>query len=347
MSKLVWDKVGERRYETGLDHGVLYPMVDGAYPKGVAWNGLTAVNESPSGAEANPFYADNIKYLNLISAEDFSATIEAYTYPDEWEECDGSAEVAPGVIIGQQSRKPFGFSYRTKIGNDTDGQNHGYKLHMVYNGMASPSERNRQTINESPEPSNLSWEVTTTPINVTGYSPTAHLIIDSTKTDPRKMKMLEDILYGTADVEPRMPLPDEIIELMTSPLPTEVTVTATDSGTSRYNKNASELQENITISDTKITGKLLYVDSYSDFSTDESKQKGNFLALDLTATNQGKIMTQLIGGSGEPKEVTDGFCVYRITNPKTQKVSVTVSKDTYSDTTVYDLSGLTCAVQGG
>lgn len=215
MSKIKWDETGKRLYETGLDQGVLFPMgANNAYASGVAWNGLTAVNESPSGAEASPLYADNIKYLNMVSAEDFGCTIEAYTYPPEFEACDGSAEIAPGVTVGQQSRKIFGFSYRTKVGNDVDGQDHGYKLHLIYGGLASPSEKNRQTVNDSPEAVSFSWEVTTTPVEVPGFKPAAHLVIDSTKTDKTKMAELEKILYGDEDVESRLPLPAEVITLL-------------------------------------------------------------------------------------------------------------------------------------
>lgn len=224
MSKIVWDKTGERFYETGVDHGVLYPIQEGGlYNKGVAWNGLTAVSESPSGAESTAVYADNIKYLNLVSAEEFGATIEAYTYPDEFAECDGSATPVAGVVIGQQSRKMFGLCYRTMIGNDVDGQEHGYKLHLIYGAQASPSEKGYQTINDSPEAITFSWEVTTTPINVTGYKPTASLTVDSTKVNAEQLAALEAILYGKDPtepegmdgVEPRLPLPDEVITLLT------------------------------------------------------------------------------------------------------------------------------------
>ncbi len=215
MSKLVWDKTGERLYETGVDHGVLYPVqAGGVYNKGVAWNGLISVTESPSGAEASPIYADNIKYLNLMSAEEFGATIEAYMYPDEFAECDGSAEIASGVSIGQQSRKTFGLCYRTVIGNDVDSNEHGYKLHMIYGALAAPSEKGYQTINDSPEAITFSWELSTTPVNVEGFKPTASLTLDSTKADPSKLAALEKILYGDTDVEPRLPLPDEIATLM-------------------------------------------------------------------------------------------------------------------------------------
>lgn len=214
MSKIVWDKTGERLYETGVKQGVLYIPTDGVYSKGVAWNGLTAVTESPSGAEATALYADDIKYLNLMSNEEFGCTIEAYTFPAEWEACDGSASLAAGVSIGQQTRKTFGLCYRTTLGNDVDGNDYGYKLHLVYGGLASPSERAYATINDSPEAMTFSWEVTTTPVNVTGHKPTAHLEINSTKADPAKLAALEAILYGSEESEPRMPLPDEIAELM-------------------------------------------------------------------------------------------------------------------------------------
>lgn len=223
MSKIVWDKTGERLYETGVKNGVLYLQTEGVYNNGVAWNGLTAVTESPSGAEATALYADDMKYLNLYSAEEFGATIEAYTYPDEFAECDGSKELVDGVTIGQQTRKSFGLCYRTVIGNDTDGEAHGYKLHIIYGAMASPSEKAYATINDSPEAITFSWEVTTTPVNVSGAKPTASVVIDSTKADPTKLAALEVILYGkdpTTDggndgVAPRLPLPDELKTLMT------------------------------------------------------------------------------------------------------------------------------------
>ena len=216
MAKIEWDKTGERLYETGVKNGVLYVQDAGTYPKGVAWNGLTAVTESPSGAEATPLYAGDIKYLNLLSAEEFGATIEAYTYPDEFAECDGSASLANGVMIGQQARKTFGLCYRTTIGNDTDGNDHGYKLHIIYGALAAPSEKAYATINDSPEAITFSWEVTTTPVNVTGAKPTASITIDSTKVDPEKLTALEKILYGDAEVEARLPLPDEIKQLFTA-----------------------------------------------------------------------------------------------------------------------------------
>lgn len=213
MSALVWDQTTQKLYETGVDRGVLYPVSNNAYGTGVAWNGLTAVNESPSGAEPSDIYADNIKYLTLRSAETFGATIEAYTYPDEFAECDGSATVATGVTIGQQTRKSFGLCYRTLIGNDTDGQDHGYKLHLIYGCTASPSEKSYQTVNDSPEAITFSWEVSTTPVNVEGHKPTAQLIVDSTKVDAAKLATLEAQLYGGESSEPKLPTPSEVIAI--------------------------------------------------------------------------------------------------------------------------------------
>lgn len=222
--KLVWDKTGEHFYETGVKNGVLYPMsASGTYPKGVAWNGLTAITESPSGAEATALYADDIKYLNLMSNEEFGATVEAYTYPDEFAECDGSASLTKGVYIGQQARKTFGLCYRTTLGNDAKGNDYGYKLHIIYGAMASPSEKAYSTINDSPDAITFSWELSTTPVAVANFKPTASLTIDSTKVDTAKLTALEEILYGkdgtgedhtTGAVDPRLPLPDEIATLM-------------------------------------------------------------------------------------------------------------------------------------
>lgn len=219
MAKLKWDQTGDRLYETGVKNGVLYVQDNkGEYPLGVAWNGLTAVTESPSGAEATPLYADDIKYLNLISTEEFGATIEAYTYPDEFAACDGSASLAEGVSIGQQSRKTFGLCYKTTIGNDVAGNDYGYKLHIIYGAMAAPSEKAYATINDSPEAITFSWEVTTTPVSVTGFKPTAHIEIDSTKADATKLAALEAVLYGSdgegTGTDAKLPLPDEIATMM-------------------------------------------------------------------------------------------------------------------------------------
>ena len=215
MAKLVWDESGKRVYETGVRNGVLYVQGEsGSYENGVAWNGLTAVTESPSGAEPTALYADDIKYLELFSAEEFGATIEAYTYPEEFEACDGSASLGKGVTIGQQDRKAFGLCYRTVVGNDVKGNEHGYKLHLVYGAKAKPSEKAYATVNDSPEAVTFSWEVTTTPVNVAGFKPTASVTIDSTKIDADKLKAIEDKLYGTETQEPTLLLPDEIAQIV-------------------------------------------------------------------------------------------------------------------------------------
>lgn len=217
MSKLKWDQIGERNYETGVDHGVLYPQASGAYPKGYSWSGLTSVSESPSGAEDNALYADNIKYLNLKSAEEFGMTIECYSYPDEFAACNGESSLADGVTLGQQRRNTFGMSYRSKVGNDTDGEDYGYKLHLVYGCSASPSERSYESINDSPDAITFSFEITTTPVDVSGkgsdgkpYKPVSLITIDSTKVDSDKLAKFEEILYGTEEAEARLPLPDEV-----------------------------------------------------------------------------------------------------------------------------------------
>lgn len=226
MSKIVWDAVGERLYETGIKNGVLYPQSTGAYPLGVPWNGLTAVTESPSGAESNEVYADDLVYLNLMSAEKFGATIEAYTYPEEFAECDGSAEIATGIVVGQQTRKVFGLCYRTALGNDADGYDHGYKLHIIYGAQASPTEKAYATVNESPEAITFSWEITTTPVIITGFKPSAHLTFDSTKVDSVTLAALEDLLYGTVGTNPRLPLPDEIISMFAGTGPSAIALSS-------------------------------------------------------------------------------------------------------------------------
>lgn len=215
MKKLTWDETGARLYETGTKMGVLYPQDEsGAYPKGVAWNGLMSVTESPSGAEASPLYANDTKYLELYSNEDFGCTIGAYTYPEEFAECDGSAALGKGVYAGQQPRKTFGLSYRTVIGNDVKGSDYGYKLHLIYGMKASPSEKGYSSINDSPEALEFSWECTTTPVNVDGFKPTAHIEIDSTKIDATKLTKIEEKLYGSDSLEASLPLPDEIIAIL-------------------------------------------------------------------------------------------------------------------------------------
>lgn len=217
MSKLVWDQIGERLYETGVRQGVLYPMTkEGAYGAGESWNGLTAINEAPSGAEPTPLYANDAKYVTLMSAEEFGGTIEAYTYPDGFAACNGEASLADGVYIGQQTRTAFGLCYRTAIGNDVLGTDYGYKLHLVYGAMASPSQKNNATINDNPEAGTMSWEFSTTPVTMAGFKPISHLYIDSTKVDADKLAQLEAILYGSEEAEARLPLPEEVNTIMTS-----------------------------------------------------------------------------------------------------------------------------------
>lgn len=216
MVALVWDETGKRFFETGVDHGVLYIPTAGVYSAGYAWNGLVSVTESPSGAEANPQFADNIKYLNLLSAEEFSGTIEAFTYPDEFAQCDGSAQPKVGVYVGLQDRKTFGLSYRTKKGNDSDGQDHGYKLHLVYGLLAAPSEKAYSTVNDSPEPVTFSWEISSTPVNVSGLKPTSIITIDSTKVTPAELAAFELLLYGDTGTEPTLPLPDAVLAAFTT-----------------------------------------------------------------------------------------------------------------------------------
>jgi hypothetical protein len=225
MTALTWDNVGERLYETGVDHGVLYVQdEDGTYPQGVAWNGLETVTESPTGAEATPTYADNIKYLNLISVETFEGTVEAYTYPDEFAQCDGSESPTPGVAVGQQTRKTFGLSYRTRLGNDIEGTDFGYKLHLIYGATAAPSEKAYATINDSPEAISFSWAISALPVPVTDFKPTATMVIDSSKVDETALGLLQDMLWGSGGGDPHLPLPDEVIAVFAG------TVTAVDMG---------------------------------------------------------------------------------------------------------------------
>ena len=214
MSKLVWDVVGKRNYETGISKGVLYPMTGGTYPKGVAWSGLTTVTETASGAEATPLYADNIKYLDLMAVEELGGTIEAYTAPDAFGACDGTAELTTGVSIGQQPRQTFGLAYQTILGNDTENNKHGYKIHLIYGALASPTERSYATVNDSPEAMTMSWEFSTTPVSVTGFEPTSLVVIDSTKVDAEKLAAFEAIIYGSEDQEARLPLPNEVATLL-------------------------------------------------------------------------------------------------------------------------------------
>lgn len=347
--KIVWDKVGERFYETGLDRGVLYlPDSNGIYKDGKAWNGLTDVNENPTGAEPSPFYADNIKYLNLMSVEEFEATIEAYTYPDEFEQCDGSAEIAPGVLIGQQNRKRFGFAYRTKLGNDEVSDDYGYKLHLVYGALASPSGKDRQTINETPEPVTLSWDITTTPVEVPGFKPTAKLTVTSTKVKEDDLALLETILYGDVNTEPRLPLPGEVMNIIgtsesTKPI-LKLTVAPEVPSYEVLGKMASVLQDNIVIGDNLITGDLKYVTEYTDFNN----ASGNFLALNFeTIPSDATLEVIVIGDATDnvkwSDEAGNRHVVVKVTNKDTEVIRVKITK---ADSTAYrffDLSGLACA----
>lgn len=281
MSKLIWDKIGERLYETGVKNGVLYPQdpTDGDYPLGVAWNGLTAVTESPSGAEATPMYADDIKYLNLISNEEFGCSIEAYTYPDEFEACDGSAELSTGVMIGQQKRQAFGMCYKTSLGNDIEGADYGYKLHLVYGCMATPSERAYATINDAPEAITFSWDVTTTPIAVSGFKPTATLTINSTKVDSVKLATLEDMLYGTDVADAYLPLPSDIATLFAEAAPSALSVSSI---TPADNASGVAVASNIVITfNNKIATEAVVV----------SDEVGGIVAGEKTFDVTGKILT--------------------------------------------------------
>ncbi|MDF2800229.1 MAG: hypothetical protein K0S61_132 [Anaerocolumna sp.] len=285
MSKLIWDKIGERVYETGVKMGVLYPQNgSGIYPLGIAWNGLTAVTESPTGAESSPLYADDIKYVNIRSTEEFGATIEAYTYPEEFADCDGSAELSTGVRIGQQSRKTFGLAYRTAIGNDVENIDYGYKLHLIYGATAAPSEKAYSTINDSPEAITFSWEIETTPVEVTNKKPTASITIDSTKVDSAKLAALELILYGNTGVEPRLPLPDEIASIFATAAPTALamsTIVPADAAT------AIAVGANIVITfNNKILEESIIVSSAAGVIIPASKTwdaTGKILTIDPTA----------------------------------------------------------------
>ena len=350
MSKLVWDQDGERLYETGTEQGVLYPKSDdGTYPKGYAWNGLTGVSEAPSGAEETALYADNIKYLSLTSTEEFGATITAYTYPDEFEKCDGSADIAPGVTIGQQDRTPFGLVYKTQIGNDTKGNSHGYKLHLVYGAKAKPSSRDYKTINDSPEAIELSWEISTTPIKVPGSKPTAHLTINSTKVSASKLAKLEDILFGSETSDARLPLPAEIIEIMKDEADPALTITVAPitGDTDLLGKKAADLQSNIVINDNTMTisGTLKHVTGYTGFSSKADEQSGNYIALNVDpASGFPESMTvEVKNGTSGPSKLTeaDHQVVLKIKDAVTQGIVFKATNKGAKVTKEYKLTGLT------
>lgn len=346
MSRVVWDRAGEHYYETGVDRGVLYPTKNGKYQTGVVWNGLTSVSESPSGADSSAQYADNIKYLNLIAAEEFGATIEAFTYPDEFAVCDGSAEPIRGVRIGQQTRRPFGFSYRTLMGNDLEGTEYGYQIHLVYGATASPSERGYNTVNDSPEAITFSWEVTTTPVEVSGYKPTANMIIDTTKVSTAAVAKLEDILYGTADTDPRLPMPDEVIELIGSTTSIVLNVISPSSSASLFGKKTTDLQANLDVgTDNKFTGKLLYVTDYTGISDNANEQEGNYLAINVTVNDaDATIDVELLGGTSPLcKSAGSGNWVMRVTNPISQTVKISAISGRDSTTRMYGLDELEIA----
>ena len=350
MSKLVWDQDGERLYETGTEQGVLYPKSDdGTYPKGYAWNGLTGVSEAPSGAEETAIYADNIKYLSLTSTEEFGATITAYTYPDEFEKCDGSADIAPGVTIGQQDRIPFGLVYKTQIGNDTKGNSHGYKLHLVYGAKAKPSSRDYKTINDSPEAIELSWEISTTPIKVPGFKPTAHLTIDSTKVSAAKLAKLEDILFGSDTSDARLPLPAEIIEIMKDEADPALTIAVSPitGDTDLLGKKAADLQSNIVVNNKtmNISGTLKHVTGYTGFSGKVDEQSGNYIALNVDpASGFPESMTvEVKNGTSGPSRLTAGDhqVVLKIKDAATQGIIIKATNKGAEVTKEYKLTGLT------
>ena len=348
MSKLVWDQDGERLYETGIEQGVLYPRSDdGTYPKGYAWNGLTGVSEAPSGAEETALYADNIKYLSLTSAEEFGATITAYTYPEEFEQCDGSADISTGVTIGQQDRIPFGFVYKTKIGNDTKGNDHGYKLHIVYGAKAKPSSRDYKTINDSPEAIELSWEITTTPIKVPGFKSTAHITINSTKANPTKLAKLEDILFGSETTDARLPLPAEIIEIMKDDPALTITVSPITGNDDLFGKKAADLQSNIVVNDNAMTisGTLKHVTGYTGFSSNANEQSGNYIALNVDpASGFPESMTaEVKNGTASPKNISasDHKVVLKIKDASTQGIIIKATNKGVKVTKEYKLTGLT------
>ena len=350
MSKLVWDQDGERLYETGIEQGVLYPKSDeGTYPKGYAWNGLTGVSENPSGAEETALYADNIKYLSLTSAEEFGATITAYTYPEEFEKCDGSADIAPGVTVGQQDRIPFGLVYKTKLGNDTKGNSYGYKLNIIYGAKAKPSTKDYKTINDSPEAIEMSWEISTTPIKVPGFKVTAHLTIDSTKANPAKLAKLEDILFGSETSDARLPFPSEIIEIMKGePDPAlSITVSPITGNTDLLGKKASELQSNIVINDTtmSISGTLKYVTGYTGFSSKADEQSGNYIALNVDPESgfPESMTVEVKNGTSGPSKITaeDHQVVLKIKDTATQGIIIKATNNGSEVTKEYNFVGLT------
>lgn len=355
MARLEWDKIGEHFMELGTDHGVLYvqdpskdPIKDDMkyhYGKGVVWNGLTGVTLSPEGAEPSDIYADNIKYATIRSAETFGATIEAYTFPKEFYDCDGSSVVNKGLVLHQQSRAMFGFAFRSKVINDTaPDTDDSYKIHLIYGATASPSEQSLETINDSPDPGTFSWEISTTPVSVKGFKPTSHIEILINELSPAVVSKLEDVLYGSDTTEARLPLPDELMSIVGTPdaiLQTKITVP--DASNSFYGKNASDLQENIKITEldnnnVSVTGTLKHVSGYSDFSGIPSEQTGNYLALNVDVPDG--ATAKVIGVvNTTPKEINDEYLVFRVTD-KTKPFKIQIEADGKTVEKVYDLSAI-------
>ena len=344
MSKIVWDATGEHFYETGVDRGVLFPMgSDGAYEKGVGWNGLTNVAENPDGAENTDIYADNVKYLSLRSAENFGFTINCYQFPKEFLGCDGALKVG-GVILTQQRRKAFGFAYRTLIGNDVDGQDHGYKLHLCYNATASPSSKDNNTVNDTPEADELSYECTTVPVPVTGYKPTAHIIIDSrdytTEAAQAKLTALEDMLYGTENSDPTLPTPDDLIDMMS--FNPSLTVAPEDSEAELFGISVSDMQTGITVGNNAISGTLKFINGGWDAGTWSAEEStGNYLALKVDSDEGAVVTVELVNGVHGPVTLDEDMnIVLRVTNSETQSVRVKTTVAGKTVTKTYSLTGL-------
>lgn len=347
---LVWDQDGERLYEVGIDKVAIFLQgADGKYGKGVAWNGVSSVEENPSGAEVNKLYADNNVYATVTSNEEFGVTIQAYTYPDEFAECDGSKSAVPGVYITQQARTKFAMAYRSLIGNDTESTDYGYRIHFVYGCLASPSSRSHETINENVEPGTMSWEITTTPaqvnvlVNGKKLKNTAHIYIDSTKLDAEKLAAIEALVYGSDAADAAMPTPDELLELLTPTV--NITVAAEAGSTSILGKQVSELQSGIAVGANAITGTLNYVTDYTGFSGDVSLQEGNYLALKVDS-DADSVTVELVGGYGGPVTLdSDMNCVLRIES-NTQSVKFVATKGGDSQTKVYALTDLVLDAAG-
>ena len=359
MARLIFDEVGKRFYETGVDRCVLYLQdKTGDYPLGVAWNGITEIQQNPSGAESNKQYADNIDYLNLISKETFGGSIASFTQPDEWALCDGSVEPVAGIRMGQQTRRSFGLSYRTLIGNDIEGSDYGYKIHLIYNAKATPSERSYSTMNDSPEALNPSWTIDTTPVNVPGYKPTSHIEIDSTKVDADKLAAFEDIILGSETSDPRLPSPAEVIAFFQEePTPvnplTALTVAPEEASKTVLGKEVSTLQTGVTIANGVISGTLPHISDFTGFSGDPELQSGNYLVLSIAdiaaaATSvKGGIVPSAIGMDlVEMINDPDRNIVLRVTSTSQVATFVQSDNDGHTLTQEFSCSGLTLEPAG-